>query len=292
MTKHIAFVGLGAMGSAMSANLLRAGFTVAGYDMNRAAVEVLGAQGGVAAESAAAAARGADVLILMVVNMAQARAVLFEQSALDALPAGGAVCLMATCPPEEVRALAREVKAQSKAFVDCPVSGGVAGARAASLTILVAAPLGDLEGLRAVFEAMGKRIFHVGTEAGQGASVKAINQVLCGVHIAAAAEALALGERAGLDPEIVLEILSGSAAGSWMLSDRGPRMLQDTPQVTSAIDIFVKDLGIALETGRAAKMGLPLASITMQLFLAESAAGGGRDDDSQVIRAYRRLNGL
>ncbi|MBR3371289.1 MAG: NAD(P)-dependent oxidoreductase [Rhodobacteraceae bacterium] len=289
---HIAFIGLGAMGSAMAHNLVQAAFTVTGFDLNKDALAALVRSGGQAADSAAAAARDADVLILMVVNMDQAKAVLFDQGALAALPAHASVCLMATCPPAAVRDLAKQVCATGRGFVDCPVSGGVAGARDASLTIMVGAPAPDLDAVRPVLAALGARIFHVGPNAGQGASVKAINQLLCGVQLVAAAEALALGEREGVDTNVLLDILQGSSASSWMLSDRGPRMLQDAPEVTSAVDIFVKDMTIALDAGRAAKMGLPLASVAMQLFAAESGAGGGRNDDSQVIRAYRRMNGF
>jgi L-threonate 2-dehydrogenase len=121
--------------------------------------------------------------------------------------------------------------------------------------------------------------------------VKVVNQLLCGVHIAAAAEALALAKQVGVDPAMALEILGGSAAASWMLNDRGPRMLEAEPEVTSAIDIFVKDLGLVLEAGRGAKAATPLAAMAHQFFLSTSGRGDGTVDDSQVIRAYDLLNG-
>jgi len=292
MVKRIGFVGLGAMGSAMAKNLIDAGYSVAGFDLRETARAALAEQGGIAAATAQEAAKDAEALILMVVNIDQARSVLFDLGALDALPKGAAVCLMATCPPASVEKLAAEVQSSGRLFVDCPVSGGVVGARAASLTIMVGADEGALEKVQPILSTLGSRVFHVGMRAGQGANVKAINQLLCGVHIVAAAEAMALGERAGLDTGILLEILRGSAANSWMLNDRGPRMLSEDPEVTSTVDIFVKDMTIALEAGRDAHMGLPLASVAMQLFAAESGAGNGQEDDSQVIRAYRRLNGF
>ncbi|HEV2726932.1 MAG TPA: NAD-binding protein, partial [Solirubrobacterales bacterium] len=125
---------------------------------------------------------------------------------------------------------------------------------------------------------------------GQGAMVKTVNQLLAGVHIAAAAEAFSLAGKAGIDPQVLLEILSGSAASSWMLKDRGPRMLEDDPRVASAVDIFVKDLGLVLDAGRAAKAALPLSAAAHQMFLAASGQGSGAADDSQVLRAYRALN--
>ena len=120
--------------------------------------------------------------------------------------------------------------------------------------------------------------------------VKTVNQLLCGVHIAAAAEAFALAAKVGVDLKILLEIMSGSAASSWMLKDRGPRMLEAEPAVASAVDIFVKDLGLVLDAGRASKAALPLAAAAHQMFLAASGSGHGAADDSQVLRAYRALN--
>ena len=138
---------------------------------------------------------------------------------------------------------------------------------------------------------MGSNLHYMGQEPGQGAAMKVVNQLLCGVHIVAAAEGLAFAERAGIDPKKALEVLSGSAAQSWMLNARGPRMVDYDTVVTSAVDIFVKDLALVLDSGRAAKMGLPLAAAAHQLFLAASAMGHGIEDDSQVIETYRALLG-
>jgi len=290
--KTIAFVGLGSMGLPMAINLAAKGYAVAGYDTRTEAGVALGRGGGRAATDLADAATNADVLILMVVNAAQAQSVLFDAGALDRLSPDAVVCLMATCPPSEVEAIATKVEATGRRFVDCPVSGGVVGARAASLTIMAAAPAAVLEAIAPVLHAMGQRVFHVGERAGQGATVKAINQLLCGVHLAAAAEALALGLKVGLDASVLLDIVGSSAASSWMLKDRGPRMLEADPEVTSAVDIFVKDLGIVMQTGRDARAALPIAALAHQLFLSASGAGDGTLDDSQVIGAYKRLNAV
>ncbi|UNK40074.1 NAD(P)-dependent oxidoreductase (plasmid) [Shinella sp. H4-D48] len=292
MTKTIAFVGLGSMGLPMATNLVKAGYSVHGFDTRPQAMDALAAAGGMRAESLASACQHANALILMVVNAAQALTVLIEAGALAALPTGAHVCLMATCPPDEVTALETEIRASGKRLVDCPVSGGVVGAKAATLTIMVGAPQEDFDAVAPILRSMGDKLYHCGQKVGQGAVVKAINQLLCGVHLAAAGEALALGEKAGVDVATLLEIVSGSAASSWMLKDRGPRMLMQTPPVTSAVDIFVKDLGIALSAGHSAGMGLPLAAAAHQMFLAESGNGNGLADDSKVIAAYRRLNGI
>ncbi|NMF89546.1 NAD(P)-dependent oxidoreductase [Aromatoleum petrolei] len=288
----IAFAGLGAMGLPMARNLLARGHRVRGIDINPGALDALAAAGGERTPGAAAAAEGADVLILMVINAAQAEQVLFADGALQALPEGGIVCLMATCPPGAVARIAERVDAAGRRFVDAPVSGGTAGAIAASLTIMAACERESFKTMQPVFQAIGQRIFHVGERPGQGATVKTVNQLLCGVHIAVVAEAFSLAAKAGVDLDVLLEIMGGSAASSWMLKDRGPRMLQAEPEVSSAVDIFVKDLGIVLEAGREAKAALPIAAVAHQMFLATSGRGEGRADDSQVIRSYHRLNGL
>ncbi|HRP98032.1 MAG TPA: NAD(P)-dependent oxidoreductase [Rhodocyclaceae bacterium] len=290
--KTIAFAGLGAMGLPMAKNLLARGHRVRGIDLNPAALDALTAAGGERAPDAAAAATGADVLVLMVINAAQAEQVLFADGALHALNERAIVCLMATCPPGAVERIAARVAAAGRRFVDAPVSGGTAGASAASLTIMAACERATFDELQPVFQAIGQRLFHVGEQPGQGATVKTVNQLLCGVHIAVVAEAFALAAKVGVDLEVLLEIMGGSAASSWMLKDRGPRMLQAEPEVSSAVDIFVKDLGIVMEAGREAKAALPIAAVAHQMFVAASGRGDGRADDSQVIRGYYALNGV
>jgi 3-hydroxyisobutyrate dehydrogenase len=289
---RIAFFGLGAMGLPMATNLLARGFAVTGFDLNSRALDALESAGGNRARTAAEAASAADVLILMVVTAAQAEAVLFDGDALEALRADGVVALMATCPPAAVEAIDERVRKAGRRLIDAPVSGGVAGAKTATLTIMAAGPRVTFDAAKPVFDALGDKVFHVGERPGQGAMVKTVNQLLCGVHIAVVAEAFALAAKVGVDLGILLEILSGSAASSWMLKDRGPRMLETNPAVTSAVDIFVKDLGIVLDAGRDTKAALPLAAAAHQMFLATSGRGDGAADDSQVIRSYLALNGV
>ena len=290
--REICFVGLGAMGMPMAAHLVAKGFQVRGYDRREAAMQAMVKQGGIEVADLAAAAASADALVLMVVNVEQARTVLFDEGALDLLAPDASIILMSTCPPAAVEALAQEVQSSGRVLIDCPVSGGIKGAEAATLTLMVACEDDQLERVRPILSALGDKLFHVGQRPGQGAVVKSINQLLCGVHIAAAAEALSLGQKAGLDAAMLLEILGGSAASSWMLRDRGQRMLEADPQVTSAVDIFVKDLGIVMEAGRDAKAALPLAAHAHQLFLAASGAGEGSKDDSRLIGVYHRMNSI
>ncbi|MDT7952657.1 MAG: NAD(P)-binding domain-containing protein [Acetobacteraceae bacterium] len=287
--RTVAFVGLGAMGLPMAKNLLAKQFHIRGFDTRQPAIDALANAGGTPCASAADAATGADALILMVVNAAQAADVL--DTALDPLAPAGTVILMATCAPAGAAALARRVQATGRRFIDAPVSGGIAGATGGTLTIMAAAPAESFAAAKPILDALGDKLFHVGEQPGQGAAVKTVNQLLCGVHIAVAAEAFALARKAGVDLDILLQIMSGSAAASWMLRDRGPRMLQADPPVASAVDIFVKDLGLVLDAGRDARAALPLAAAAHQLFLAASGRGDGTADDSQVIRSYQALNG-
>lgn len=287
----IAFAGLGSMGLPMAKNLLAAGHEVRGVDPNERALTAFTNAGGIALRSAAQAAAGADFLILMVVDAQQARGVLEQPDVLGNLKPQGIVCLMATCQPAAVRSLQVVVSQAHRRFIDAPVSGGVVGAEAGSLTIMAAAEEACFAEGAPILKVLGKRLFHVGLEPGQGAMVKAVNQLLCGVHLAAAAEALSLADKANISLELLLDIVGSSAASSWMLRNRGPRMLQADPPITSAVDIFVKDLGIALDAGRDARAALPLAAAAHQMFLAASGRGDGRADDSQVIRSYQALNG-
>jgi 3-hydroxyisobutyrate dehydrogenase len=291
MTQTIAFVGLGAMGSEMAETLVKKQMRVVGYDMRKEAVVRLEAAGGRGAATAAEAARDADILALMVINADQAEAVLFAAGALDALKPGATVILMSTCAPGRVEQIAARVEKSGRQIIDAPVSGGVAGAKGGTLTIMASGNKSTFDAAKPVLSAMGSNLFYLGDKPGQGAAMKTVNQLMCGVHIAVAAEALAFAEQAGIDPKLALEILSGSAAQSWMLKARGPRMVDDDTVVTSAVDIFVKDLGIVLDAGRTMKMGLPLAASAHQLFLSASGSGHGHKDDSQVIETYRALTG-
>lgn len=288
MTQTIAFVGLGAMGLPMAETLVKKQFRVVGFDVRREAVEKLEAAGGHGAASARQAAGGANALVVMVVNADQAEQVLFgEAGALDVLAPDAIVTLMATCAPTRVAEIAKRVEATGRSFVDAPVSGGIPGATTGTLTIMAAAKPQVFENAKPMLAAMGSKLFHLGEKPGQGSAMKTVNQLLAGLHIAVAAEGLALAEREGIDPALALEILTGSAASSWMLQHRGPRMVEDDGKIASALDIFVKDLGIVLDAGRSAKIGLPLAAAAHQLYLAASAAGLGARDDSQVIEFYR-----
>jgi 3-hydroxyisobutyrate dehydrogenase len=290
MTTRVGFVGLGAMGGPMARNLVEKGHAVSGFDIAPAACEALRAAGGAIAADARGAAEGAAVLILMVATAAQADAVLDQ--ALPALPRGATVVLHATVPPAHAQALGARLADAGHPFLDAPVSGGQVGAEAGTLTIMASGPEAAFAAAAPVLEAYAGKLYRLGDRPGTGSSVKMINQLLCGVHIVAMAEALALAAKAGAEPRTVFEVVTNAAGRSWMLENRGPHVLDRDFSPRSAVEIFVKDLGIVLETGHALRFPLPLAAAAHQQFLAAAGMGLGREDDSAVVKVYEALAGI
>lgn len=290
--KTIIFAGLGSMGWPMASNLLDAGFEVVPCDVDAARAQEFQRLGGTRGE-VASHLPNADGLFIMVVNAEQVRNLLFEQGMAGKLKPGACIVQMSTISPANSAQISHELSTlrEDLHYVDAPVSGGVVGAQQGSLTIMAAGEPTALAACCDAFEVLGGAIFHAGDRPGQGSAFKAVNQLLCGVHIAAAAEALALAEKNGLDPQTMVEMLGGSAASSWMLKDRGPRMILPPDEVTSVIDIFCKDLGIVCDSAKQSRAYTPLANAAYQLFVASSERGEGKLDDSQVIRTYRLLNG-
>ena len=285
---RVGWIGLGAMGSPMAACVARAGFDVTAYDIDPARAESLAADGVKPATSIGDAAGGADVLVVMVATPDQVESVLFgDDPAAGALAAGAAVVVMATVGPAPVQRWAERLGQQQVDLVDAPVSGGAARAGAGDLLIMVGGPQPAVDRAQPLLDAMARSAPHVGTAPGDGQKVKLVNQLLCGVHIAAAAEALALAEAMQLDAGATWEVLRGGAAASFMLDDRGARMVHGTDEVKSALDIFVKDMGLVTDAARASSYPAPLASAAEQLYLAGRRAGLGRRDDSAVIEVFR-----
>ncbi len=282
------------MGWPMAENLARTGLEVLGLDALTERAEAFHRQVSTRNDGI----ENIEALVIMVVNAEQIRSLLFSDALVvgglaSRLPTDACIVQMSTVAPADAEALAADVAAvrPDLHYVDAPVSGGVVGAQAGTLSIMAAGDAPSLERCRPLFDILGQAIFEVGDRPGQGAAMKAVNQLLCGVHIAAAAEALALAEKSGIDRQIALRLVQGSAASSWMLRDRGPRMIEPPGDVTSAIDIFCKDLGIVCDAASSSRAYTPLAHSAHQLFVATAEGGEGRLDDSQLIRTYRRLNG-
>ncbi|MEL6577912.1 MAG: NAD(P)-dependent oxidoreductase, partial [Pseudomonadota bacterium] len=258
-----AFVGLGAMGGRMAGALLRAGHDVTGFDLSEQALATLEAAGGKRAGSVAEAAAGAEALVLMVVNAAQAETVLFEAGGLDALPGRALVLSAVTMPAEAAEAIEARILATGRLFLDAPVSGGVVGAEKGALTFMASGSEAAMEKASPLLDAMALHVFRMGDRAGPGSTMKMVHQLAAGCNLAVAAEVMSFGAHLGLSPAQVLEVLNVSAGGSWMIANRGPRMMTEGTEPMSAVDIFVKDLGIVLDAARANRFPVPVSSAAL-----------------------------
>jgi L-threonate 2-dehydrogenase len=291
---HIGFIGVGVMGRPMVSNLLKAGFPCTIYDVNPVAVEALVAEGATSANSAAEVAKVSDLFVTMVVNDAQFAATLFEPgNAAHALRPDTVVIGMSTMSMKMVRDAAARLNDLGVHYLDAPVSGGEGGATSGSLSIMVGGPTKVVERCRPLLSVLGSNIYHVGQNVGEGQAVKMINQLMVCVHNAIAAEALALGEKAGLDKAMLLEVITQSAGNSWILSNRGPRMVSEQfSPPKSALNILVKDLGFVIDTANSMGHPLILGSVTHQLYKMASLKGWGHLDDSILIKLMQNITGL
>jgi 3-hydroxyisobutyrate dehydrogenase len=286
--QSVGLVGLGVMGRGVAANLLKKGFKVVGRDVNPEALTWLESIGGRAATAAHSIADHCDVVISFVVNDKQTEDMLFGTDGLASkLKPNSVLITCSTMAPKYVRDLAQRLAALNIHLVDAPVTGGKIGAANGTLTIMVAGEPTVCAKVKPILETFGSKIFILGTEQGMGSQMKVVNQLLCGVHIAAAGEALAMAKRAGLPLETTLEILKSGAASSWMLGDRGNRMITESfDDVTSATDIFVKDLGLVLDAAREQTFAASMAHAAFLQFTTASSHGLGRLDDAAVIKNY------
>jgi 3-hydroxyisobutyrate dehydrogenase len=289
---RIGFIGLGVMGRPMAINLVNAGYTVTAFDINPSAVAALMEAGADSAPTAADVAWRSDIFITMVVNDAQFKAILFGPgNAAASLPRGATVIGMSTMSRATVIETAAKLAEMGLHYVDAPVSGGEVGAQSAQLSIMVGAPPDRFEACKPVLEAMGSRVYHVGEKAGDGQAVKMINQLLVCIHNAAAAEALTLADKLGLDVPQVFDIVTNSAGNSWILGNRGPRMLSKSfTQPKSALHILIKDLGFVVDAADALGHPLPLGSAAHQLYKMAGAMGMRDLDDSVMIEAMARIS--
>ena len=286
--KSVGVVGLGAMGRGVAANLLKKGFSVVGRDTNPEALVWLESIGGVAGADAASIANVCDVVVSFVVNDKQTEDVLFGKDGLAATLKPGTVFIAcSTMSPKYVSDLAERLEKMQIHLIDSPVTGGQVGANNGTLTVMVAGDPDIFERVRPVLSTFGGKLFYLGKEQGKGSQMKVINQLMCGVHIAAAAEALAMAKLSGLPLDTTLEILKSGAASSWMLGDRGPRMVAESfDQVTSAVDIFVKDMSLVLDSAREKTFAAPMAHAAFLQFIEASGRGLGKLDDAAVFRNY------
>jgi 3-hydroxyisobutyrate dehydrogenase len=289
---NVAVIGLGSMGLGMAISLARAGLDVTGCDVSADAVARLVAAGGRAAATPAEAAESAGIVVSVVVNAAQTETILFGEGGVAETLARDAVFVSsATMDPEVARRLAARLEASGRHYLDAPISGGAQRAAQGELTILASGSAKAFAKARPALDAMAAKLYELGDAAGQGAAFKMINQLLAGVHIAAASEAMTFAARQGLDLRKVYEVITASAGNSWMFENRMPHVLDGDYHPRSAVEIFVKDLGIIQDMARQARFPVPVAAAALQMFLMTSASGMGRDDDASVARLYARVTG-
>ena len=284
---QVGLVGLGAMAQGMASSLRRAGHALRVYDIRGAVAEAFARDGGQACATATEVARHSDVLVSVVVNAAQTEELLFGPGGCaGVLRPGSAFVMCSTVAPNWSTALEARLAALSILYLDAPISGGAAKATSAQMTMMTSGAPAAYARCGPVLDAMAAKVYRLGDQAGAGSKVKIINQLLAGVHIAAAAEAMALGLREGVDPAALYEVITHSAGNSWMFENRMAHVLAGDYTPLSAVDIFVKDMGLVLDTAHASKFPLPLSATAHQMFMQASSAGFGREDDSAVIKVF------
>ena len=286
--KNVAVIGLGSMGFGMALSLLRAGHSVYGIDMNPQAVERFKAQGG-----AAEPIKEIDILVIVVLNAEQTQAVLFgPQGWANKLKEGATVIACATVSPSFAKDMQERCLEQKLHYLDAPISGGAQKAANGTLSIMASGSENAFNGARPALDAMSETVFELGDSAGPASAMKAINQLLAGVHIAAMAEAVTFGMTQGIDPAKTVEVISKCAGTSWMFENRAPHIVEGDYRPRSSVDIWPKDLGIVLDIARTAKFSAPLTAAALQQFMAASGSGLGAEDDAAVAKVYARNAGL
>ncbi len=286
-------IGLGSMGLGMAQSMVKRGIRVAGFDINAAAIKKLVDAGGSGASSVAEVVKTADVLLVVVVNAAQTDTVLFgENGAAAAMKRGGMIISSATMAPDDARKLAAKAEALGLLYLDAPISGGAAKAATGQLTVMASGTQETFKRARPVLDAIATTVYELGDAAGIGASFKMVNQLLAGVHIAAACEAVTFAKKLGLDLPTVYKVITASAGNSWMFENRVPHILDGDYAPRSAVEIFTKDLGIVSDMGRREKFPLQIAATALQMFLMTAASGMERDDDASVARMIAKVTGL
>ncbi len=290
----VGFIGIGAMGKPMAQNLLKsADIKLLVYDVNRVAMEELAAAGAVVCASPRELADAAAVIIMMLPNAAIVESTLTgEQGVLAGGQAGKIIIDMSSVAATSTRKMAALAAAKGLAYIDAPVSGGVTGATAGTLTIMVGGETAAVQAVRPILEKLGKKIYHVG-DSGAGDSIKVVNNLLLGINMAAVAEALVLGVKSGLDPKVMLEIIKESSGRSYALEVKTANfILKNSFAAGFAIDLEYKDLELAMETAKSLDVPLPVGATVQQIFAMAKAKGLGREDISAVIKVWEEFVGV
>ncbi len=287
--RRLGFIGLGAIGAPMAKTLVTNGFQLSVFDILPEQMRPLVEAGARGASSPGEASENAEAIIIMVMTASQVEDVLFgDDGAVQALAPGSAVFIMSTIGPEKVRALAGRLAESGLRVLDAPVSGGPSRAEEGNLLVMVGGARDLLDESRPVLETMGSAVVHCGEAPGDGQAVKMVNQLLVGIHLAAAGEALAYADALGLDPRFVFEAVKKGAANSFMLENRGDSMLSGEFSGGSKLEILIKDVDLAVEAAKEHDFHAPLASTANEIYQQASELGLGDEEDAGVIRIFQR----
>ncbi|APV52154.1 hypothetical protein BWI17_22270 [Betaproteobacteria bacterium GR16-43] len=288
----VGIVGTGAMGLGVARALLAKGFAVHAHDIvpeRQAAAVALGAVG---CGSAMEAGRAASVVITVVVDAAQTRAVLFgERGLCGTLARGSTLMMCSTIAPRDSEALADELAGAGISMLDAPISGGPARAHAGTLTVMASGPAAAFTACESVLDAMSAKCFRVSGRAGDGSRMKVVNNMLAAANLAAGCEAMAMASKLGLDLRQVREVVNASSGGSWIFTDRMARALEGDASVHAAARVLAKDVGLFVDTARDLGLPAPMSECAREIFLDTVARGFGEEDDSAVLRRYLEIYG-
>lgn len=293
MAAKAGVIGIGAMGMGVARRLLARGFEVHVRDIRPEAEAEARSAGAVVSPSPEALARACPVVVTLVVDAAQTEEVVFGAGGVAAgMRPGGVLVMCSTVSPSFAGPLAGRLAPRGIRVLDAPVSGGPARALDGTMSMMIGGDAEAFEAARAVLEAISGKRFLVGPRTGDGSKMKLVNNLMAGINLAAACEGMVFGLKLGLDPQTIFDVACASSGGSWAFADRMPRVLAGDYSTKAAVDILAKDLGLALETGAAAKALLPIGAAARQAFLATSALGFGGEDDAAVVKYYAAVSGV
>jgi len=292
MKKNIAVFGLGSMGYGIAQSLLRAGHQTIGFDVTQSQVDKLVSEGGVAGDLSNGD-QHIDIVIVVVLNADQTRSVLLDEGGcLSRLQPGACVISCATVPPDFAREMEQKCNAVGVHYLDAPISGGSVKAAAGQLSVMAAGNEAAFDAAEPALQSTAETVFRLGDAAGPGSAMKAVNQLLAGVHIASMAEAMTFGITQGMDPNQIVEVISQCAGSSWMFENRAPHVVDGDYTPRSSVNIWPKDLGIVLDIAKQSNFSAPLTAAALQQFIAAAGSGLGHEDDAAVAKVYARNAGI
>ena len=288
--ENISVIGLGSMGFGIAQSLIRSGYNVYGQDKNTVQQKKLIEEGGLDAEIPFG---DLDAVIIVVLNEAQTRDIIFgEEGIAGKLKKHSLVIVCTTVSPNFAKEMATACDNKELLYLDAPISGGSIKSSQGKLSYMVSGSKKALIAAKPILDSTSETVFEFGEVVGSGSAMKAVNQMLAGVHIAAMAEAITFGITQGIEPERFLEVISKCAGSSWMLENRAPHIIDGDYSPKSSINIWPKDLGIVLDIAKSSNFSAPITSAALQQFIAASGSGLGHEDDAAVAKVYARNAGI